>query len=65
MNEKKLLTEKEAAFYLGVSVSMLRQMRSQSYPAKTDFIPYYKIGRAVRYRLEDLDAWLEERRIQK
>ena len=26
-------------------------------------IPYYKLGRHVRYRRSDLDAWLEGRRV--
>jgi predicted DNA-binding transcriptional regulator AlpA len=65
MKEKKLLNEKEAAFYLGVSVSLLRQLRTRSYPSKADFLPFYKIGRSVRYRLEDLDEWLEKRRVER
>lgn len=63
MNGKRLLTEKEAAYYLGVSVSLLRQLRSRSYPSKADFIPFYKIGRSVRYSIEDLDVWLERKRV--
>lgn len=54
---ERLLTTKEAARYLGVSGSFLERDRWAG--AK---IPFIKLGnRAVRYRQEDLDAFIESR----
>lgn len=50
------LTEREAARYIGMSVSFLRICRARSLaPA------YLKLGRAIRYRCVDLDAFLDAR----
>lgn len=51
------LAPKQAAEYLGVSTGTLEVWRSNKrYP-----LPYYKIGRLVKYRQSDLDAFLESR----
>ncbi len=47
--------EAQAASYLGMQVGTLRQWRFKSVGPV-----YLKIGRAVRYRQEDLDAYLEK-----
>lgn len=53
----ELLTSREAAAYLGVSAGTLDIWRSRrSYP-----IPFVKVGRNVRYRKADLDAFLQRR----
>jgi predicted DNA-binding transcriptional regulator AlpA len=53
-----LLHEADAARYIGMSVAFLRQARVRARgPA------YFRIGRSVRYRVSDLDAWLSERRV--
>lgn len=52
-----VFNEQEAAPYCGVSVSYLRQSRTRH--SDIEGPPYLKIGRAVRYRQADLDAWLE------
>lgn len=53
-----LLTRKDAARYLGISVSTLARWAMEGTgPA------YSKAGR-VRYRLSDLDAFIEEHRVQ-
>lgn len=55
--EVKILTPAQAAEYVGLSVSMLAKMRCLGGgPA------YLKLGRAVRYRQDDLDVWLNARR---
>lgn len=55
----KLLTEKQAAAYTGYKPTTFRQSRWSGqlggYPAPKAI----KIGRAVRYDLEQLDAWIE------
>ncbi len=55
----KLLSTREAALRLGVSTSWLDHDRVQA--AR---IPFVRIGRAIRYRPEDLDAFIAENRRQ-
>jgi predicted DNA-binding transcriptional regulator AlpA len=53
----------EAAIYIGMSESFLRQSRMDSIREnRTPGPPFVKIGRAVRYLRRDLDAWLEKYR---
>ena len=53
----KLLTTAEAAKILGVTVHTLSVWRStKRYP-----IPYAKVGNLVKYREEDLKAFIESR----
>lgn len=60
------LTENEAARYIGMSVPFLRQSRMDGpREGRTSGPPYMKIGRSVRYLLEDLDNWLLEHRIDR
>lgn len=51
-----LLKEKEAAEILGVSVYKLRYDRW-----KGGGVPYVKLAAAVRYRPEDLNAYISSR----
>lgn len=58
MNNKPLLTRKQAAGYLNVSPKTLEKWACNG----TEDLPYYKLGRnQVRYRPEDLEVWLEKR----
>jgi predicted DNA-binding transcriptional regulator AlpA len=60
---KRGLTEAEAAKYIGMSTHFLRLGRQDGRVGnRTPPPPHVKIGRAVRYLLDDLDKWLEERR---
>lgn len=52
--EPALLTEREAATYLGMSVRTLQDRR-----VRGGGCPYIKLGMSVRYRRTDLDAWIE------
>jgi predicted DNA-binding transcriptional regulator AlpA len=55
------LTENDAAKYLSMSRSYLRQGRMNgNREGRTPTPPYLKIGRSVRYLKSDLDAWLEQ-----
>ena len=65
MESKRALNEKEAAAYIGMSVSFLQKDRlADGRPRGHAPGPrYIKIGRAVRYLVEDLDAWLDARRL--
>ncbi len=49
-----VLTTPEAARYLGLSASTLNRWRCYGTGPK-----YLKLGRAVRYRADELDAFLE------
>ncbi|SFM54346.1 helix-turn-helix domain-containing protein [Nitrosomonas communis] len=53
-NTSPLLTRQEAAEYLGVSPATLAKWASE----KTQALPYIKVGRLVRYRIADLDAYI-------
>lgn len=62
------LNEADAATYLGVSHFTLRQARARTWakPYRQPSGPaYLKLGRSVRYRLADLDAWLDAHRIDR
>ena len=52
-----LLDEKQAATVLNVKPGTLSVWRSTGRYS----IPFVKVGRSVRYRLGDLNAWLESR----
>jgi len=55
-----LLTEKEAARYLGLSHRTLQMRRHMGQPPA-----YVKIGtRAVRYKVADLDSFMEAGRVE-
>ncbi len=54
-----LLTNEQAAEYLGVASNSLAVWRT----TKRYAIPYVKVGRLVKYRLSDLEAFLESRTI--
>jgi predicted DNA-binding transcriptional regulator AlpA len=57
------LRDPEAARYIGMSESFLRQSRMDGIREnRTPGPPFVKIGRAVRYLRRDLDAWLEKYR---
>jgi predicted DNA-binding transcriptional regulator AlpA len=64
MMSRDILTEKEAAIYIGMSRSFLSQDRMNGYRAgRTQGPIFMKLGRAIRYRKGDLDAWLDQHRI--
>jgi predicted DNA-binding transcriptional regulator AlpA len=52
------LTEPEAARYIAYSVPFLRLTRRENRgPA------FIRIGRSIRYRIADLDAWMAAHRV--
>lgn len=51
-----LLTTAEAAEYLGLKINTLERWRSQ-FPSR---LPFVKIGRTVKYRLEDLQTYISK-----
>ena len=50
----ELLSNEGAAEYIGVTPRTLEVWRC----TKRQVIPYIKVGRLVKYRRADLDAWL-------
>jgi predicted DNA-binding transcriptional regulator AlpA len=55
----EILRDRDAARYVGMSESWLRQTRMLG---RTDGPPFVRIGtRAIRYRRLDLDRWLDRR----
>ncbi len=56
---EELLTREEAATYLG-----LRPQTLATWTCEGRYnLPFIKVGRSVRYRRSDLDAWLASRTI--
>jgi len=57
MDSTHTLTTEQAAAYLGIAEQTLTNWRNN----RRQQIPYLKLGKIVRYRREDLDAWLQSR----
>jgi excisionase family DNA binding protein len=55
--QQKTASRAEAAKYLGVSLSTLARWGSNG-----DGPPYYVVGAKARYRLSDLDEFIETKR---
>jgi excisionase family DNA binding protein len=58
MEQKRLLTAKEAAGYLRISLFTLRKIEQQGL-----IVPYRTPGKHRRYSIEMLNQYLEESRI--
>lgn len=54
--QDKLLSNRDAATYLGLSPVTLAKWRCYNNPNQPKWISY---GRAIRYRVSDLDAWVD------
>lgn len=57
MESKKVLTPQEAALYIGYSIHTLKAWRAQGIGPK-----FVKAG-SIRYRVKDLEAWLDEKTV--
>jgi predicted DNA-binding transcriptional regulator AlpA len=56
---KRRLTENETAHYIAMSRPWLRLQRMKGTgPA------FIRVGRAIRYDIRDLDAWLSKHRVE-
>jgi len=56
---EQLLTDTEAAKFLGISVTILRRDRCQSSLRPKLNIPYIKIGGSIRYSPSQLRTWIK------
>lgn len=55
----QIISERDAARYIGMSRWWMKHARRMNRgPA------YLRIGRAIRYQVADLDAWLQRHRVQ-
>ena len=55
--EASLMSPAEVAMFLGVPLRTVYRWRSQRGGPRG-----YRVGRHVRYRIEDVEAWLDEHR---
>lgn len=63
---KRLFSEKEAAEYLGISRSYLRQDRMNGdFKNRTPGPNFCRFGTMIRYRKEDLDLWIDKNLISR
>lgn len=61
-----VLNESEAAKYIGMSQSFLRQDRMNGFRKnRTKGPAFIRVGRNIRYHLSDLDSWLDEHRVRR
>ncbi len=60
MSAEALMNYPQAAAYLGISLSYIKTMRRRT-EAGYEHMPFLRIGRAVRFKKEDLDAWVASR----
>lgn len=54
---EKMMKQSEVADYCQLSEAYLQASRG----GRCDGPPYVQIGRAIRYRLRDVEAWLESK----
>lgn len=63
---QQMLSEKEAAAYIGMSIHYLRRDRHEGAVGnRTPGPTFYKIGARVLYRIDDLERWLQEHRVDR
>jgi len=62
--QKRALSEAEAAAYICMSRPYLRQDRMNGYrEGRTPGPIFVRIGTRIRYLKDDLDTWLEQNRV--
>ncbi len=65
MNTNRLLNEEQAAQYLGVQMATLRKQRSYGpVPGGLPAVPFVKLGRIVRYDIEDLNRLVQAQKME-
>ena len=64
-SQDEMMTEIQAAKFTGLSVPTLREGRSNGHrPNRIETPPFYRIGRAVRYRRSELSRYLDSHRVE-
>jgi len=65
LSESKLLKEVDAAKYLSCSPNTLRKQRSDGERENhIPIVPFIKLGKMIRYSIDDLDSYIEQHRVQ-
>lgn len=65
MEAPDLLDETDSAKYIAMSVAYLRADRTRGATGgRTPGPPFLRLGRTIRYRRDDLDAWLQSCRVE-
>lgn len=59
MKSQQLLTTAEACVYLGGEKHPMKVNTLEGQRVRGEGAPYVKVGRLVRYRVSDLDAYIE------
>jgi len=63
---KRAMSEEQAAAYIEMSRSFLRQDRMNGIRNNRTAGPrFIRIGRAIRYLKDDLDTWLDSHRVER
>lgn len=60
-----ILTPKEISSRYRVSVETLKVWRWRSAQGEEGFPPFIKVGRLVRYRVEDFERWIAQKQLPK
>lgn len=55
--QPKYITTKDAASYLMIGPATLREF------VRTRKIPCYRLNRSIRFRLDEIDSWIQEFKI--
>lgn len=56
LGNENALNERQAAKYLGVSAGTLRLWRAENRSPR-----YFRAGKLIRFRVRDLNEWIEQR----
>lgn len=62
---ERYLTQREAARYANCSESWLRALRLKGSTSRVKAPAYIRIGRCIRYRISDLEEWIESHRVSR
>ncbi len=64
VNVKPILKSKEFANLIGIHEDNVRKSRTTGYLLGRKAPTHLKLGRTVRYKREDILAWLDEARVE-
>ena len=56
--ERRFIGKEDLAVYLDVSPETIRSWQ------KTGKVPYFKVGRLVKFDLKEIERWLQKKRVR-
>lgn len=62
-NQDFLTSDQAAEFLKGLGIPLKKSTLNQYRSNKSKLIPYYKFGRKIAYRKDDLIKWVETQRV--